>query len=73
MYTVGMNGENRETERRNASDDDVTEKLLAVEREPAVDGGERAILYPANGSGSEAKSKWLAVPADALVSLEDVQ
>lgn len=68
-----MNGENRETSRRNPTDGNVTETLLAVEREPAADGGERAILYPAKGSGSEAKSKWLAVPADALVSLEDVQ
>jgi len=68
-----MNGENRETERRNAADDDVTEGLLTVEREPAADGGERAILYPPTESGTEARSKWLAVPADALVSLEDVQ
>ncbi|MBV0902130.1 hypothetical protein [Haloarcula salina] len=68
-----MNGENRETRRRNTVGDEVTEELLTVEREPAAGGGERAILYPSNESGTEVRSKWLAVPADELVSLEDVQ
>ncbi|MFB6222087.1 MAG: hypothetical protein ABEH86_00225 [Haloarcula sp.] len=48
-------------------------ELLAIEREPAVDGGERAIVYPPGVSNAQVESNWAAVSAEILISLDGVQ
>jgi len=68
-----MSSERSDTQRRNTTDGEATEKLLTVEHEPAAGGGQRSILYPPRLASTELEAKWLAVPSDQLVSLEDVQ
>jgi hypothetical protein len=68
-----MTSEGHDAEQRNTTDGGFTEKLLTVEHEPAVGGGERAILYPPTFTGTTSDTSWLAVSSDLLVSLDDVQ
>jgi hypothetical protein len=68
-----MSDEEPDPQRRNTTDGGGTEKLLTVEHEPAVDGGQRSILYPPGLSDSASETNWLAVSSDCLVSLDDVQ
>ena len=53
--------------------DDFSDHLLTAELEPTADGGQRALLYPEDGSGPELATHWLAAPASILVELDDVR
>lgn len=53
--------------------DDFTEEPLAAELEPQADGTKRVILYPHDADGHEIATRWLAISADAVVSLADVR
>lgn len=53
--------------------DDFSDTLLDIEREPMAGGGKRALLYPHDRSGSELSTYWLALPDSLLVDVADVR
>ena len=53
--------------------DSFSETVLTAELEPTADGGQRALVYPEDGSDAELATHWLAVPEPLLVDLDDVR
>ena len=51
----------------------VSDTLLAADVEPTADGGQRALLYPADRSGTELSTRWIAARTTVLVDLDEVQ
>ena len=55
------------------SQDAVGEVALTIELEPTADGGQRALVYPEDGSHAELATRWLAAPETLLVALDSVR
>lgn len=51
----------------------IADTLLTADVEPTADGGERALLYPADRSGAELSTRWIAARTTVLVDLSDFQ
>ncbi|MFC6975142.1 hypothetical protein ACFQL1_11490 [Halomicroarcula sp. GCM10025709] len=63
----------RDDARDRLPQDEFSDTVLVAELEPSARGGERAILYPNDRSGTEMATRWLAASVDLLIPVEAVR